>query len=356
MRLRQISAARTALLGSSLALATLAGLAGDVLTPRAAHAQKTDTVSLHNGDIFTGEIKEAGFGILKYSTNAASTIYIEWNQIAEITTTKVFQFEFSDGRRDVGSFLPGASPGQARLALEADTVVMPLLQITHVTRLKSNFWDRLDGSVDLGFSFTQDNDKLDFSLSTDLKVNAALNVFRAQFSGSFSRQDSASDIRQYNLPVVYQRQLPRRWFIAGLMNFQSNTQLSLDLRSSLIGGVGNRLAETDRLEFSLWAGLGGSRESFDDEDASTTFDGLVAANFDVFVFGNLDTSITSSLAAVPVLNEWPRVRLQFNGRFRHELVNNLYISFAIAEYFDSRPPSDTEKNSITFNTSVGWSF
>ena len=59
------------------------------------------------------------------------------------------------------------------------------------------------------------------------------------------------------------------------------------------------------------------------------------------------------IGVVPVLNEWPRMRIQFNTRFRHELVNNLYINFAIADYFDSQPPSETEKNSLTFNTSVG---
>ena len=45
-------------------------------------AQKTDIVTLHNGDKLTGEIKELDHAKLKYSTDDISTIYIEWAKIA----------------------------------------------------------------------------------------------------------------------------------------------------------------------------------------------------------------------------------------------------------------------------------
>ena len=42
------------------------------------HAQKTDSITMINGDVITGELKELYRGLLKYSTDSMGTIYIEW--------------------------------------------------------------------------------------------------------------------------------------------------------------------------------------------------------------------------------------------------------------------------------------
>ena len=41
--------------------------------------QKTDVITLKNGDKITGELKELQTGLLELSTDNMSTIYIEWD-------------------------------------------------------------------------------------------------------------------------------------------------------------------------------------------------------------------------------------------------------------------------------------
>ncbi|MEJ2319508.1 MAG: hypothetical protein P8Y21_09195, partial [Gemmatimonadales bacterium] len=67
-----------------------AGLFTIVLCAIPAHAQKTDALVLSNGDRITGEIKELTRGKVRLKTDPMGTVYIKWQDIASITSDKVF--------------------------------------------------------------------------------------------------------------------------------------------------------------------------------------------------------------------------------------------------------------------------
>ena len=50
----------------------------------ASFAQKTDVVTLLNGDKITGEVKYLRVGILTYKTDNMETVSIQWNKIKSI--------------------------------------------------------------------------------------------------------------------------------------------------------------------------------------------------------------------------------------------------------------------------------
>ena len=64
--------------------------------PVAAH-DKTDVVTLKNGDRFTGEIKGVAREALEFDTEAVGTINIEWPHIASITSTFDYEVEVTEG-------------------------------------------------------------------------------------------------------------------------------------------------------------------------------------------------------------------------------------------------------------------
>src|SRR6185436_15259639 len=80
-----------------------------------AHAAKTDVVVLKNGDRITGEVKTLEQGRLKYSTDNAGTIYIEWEDIASLTASRIFEVETIDGDIFHGSIEPGAEVATLKL-------------------------------------------------------------------------------------------------------------------------------------------------------------------------------------------------------------------------------------------------
>ena len=77
------------------------------LMPGSALGQKTDSVTVRNGDRMLGEIKELQRGQLKFKTDAMKTVYVEWPKVVTVKTDKVFEILLDDGRIYYGSLTPG---------------------------------------------------------------------------------------------------------------------------------------------------------------------------------------------------------------------------------------------------------
>src|SRR6187402_1924010 len=68
-----------------------------------AYAQKTDVITLANGDRITGEIISLSKGRLELKTDDVGTINIEWDNIVIISSPRFFEVETTDGRRLLGT-------------------------------------------------------------------------------------------------------------------------------------------------------------------------------------------------------------------------------------------------------------
>src|SRR6185503_19458291 len=114
-----------------------------------AHAQKTDIVTLGNGDRITGEVSSLNRGQLQYKTDDQGTIYIEWDKVATVTSTAQFEVGTSDGQRFVGSL--GSEPGRVLLVVATTgTERLLMTDVTVITKIGRSFWAKLDGSIDVG--------------------------------------------------------------------------------------------------------------------------------------------------------------------------------------------------------------
>jgi hypothetical protein len=71
--------------------------------PAAALADKTDVIYMRNGDRVTCEIKRLERGQLKVSTDGMGTVYIEWEDIAQLVSKELYIVELQDGKRVQGT-------------------------------------------------------------------------------------------------------------------------------------------------------------------------------------------------------------------------------------------------------------
>ena len=320
-------------------------------------AEKTDTLLLRNGDLLTGDFRELSRGLVSYKTDAMSTINVKWTRVLTATTEKQFEIHLDDGRRYVGSI--GASDTLGRVVIRAarDTVAVTTLSIVEMQRLKSSFWNRLDGSFDLGFDFTQQNKKVDLNLRTTIYYLMNRNRFSLSFDGSFSRQDSATDISRSNTTFLYSREFSRYWFAGVVGSLESNSQLSLDRRVALGVGPGRFFVFTNRIQLGSLLTIGVNREQFEGEDMRTTVPLALMTDFQFFNWSGMSTDVGSRFTIQPILNDPGRWRIIFTADLRQEIMSQLYLSVGIHEQYDSEPPSaDANKNDFSLTTSLGWTF
>jgi hypothetical protein len=172
-----------------------------------------------------------------------------------------------------------------------------------------------------------------------------------------SRQEVERTYRS-SLGFLYQRFLPQRWFAVALGRFQQNRELGLDMRTTIGGGAGRYLVQTNRSLVAVYGGVSFNREEYSSQTSGEgTTEAIAGFQFSRFSFGSRETELTVDLTLFPSISAWGRVRAELDARLKHEVLDDLFISLSFYDSFDSEPPaSGVEKNDFGLVTSLGWSF
>jgi hypothetical protein len=337
----------------------LAGFAV-VLCPRAVDAQKTDVVTLRNGDSITGEIREMTLGQLRLNTDAAGNIYIEWPQVAGLRSTRMLEMELASGIRVFGNLEP-LDDGRLAIVLPDRRLEIPLASLVSITAIESNFWTRLDGLISFGFDFAKANESR--TLNADFDVNYRARAFEISIDSDAYLQSQAGIEKTTRASVSFSGtwKFADRWGVVGISGFEHNAEIALDLRTTATLGISRTLSQTNHVRWRSVLGLGANWEKFVDEPRSAaSLEGVAATGFDWFVFGDRETSFNATLAFFPNLSDWGRVRMDFDTRLRRELVLDFFIAFSGFSKFDSRAPIGMgeagKTNDYGFSISLGYDF
>ena len=324
--------------------------------PGSLHAQKTDVITLDNGDRVTGEMKFLERGRLVFKTASMGTPGVEWAEVVTADTDKRFAIALADGTILFGSLRPGTADSVI-IVTDTASVATATQNVVSFERLKPDFWSALDGKIRAGIAFTQQNAKTDFTLGADVKYVRKSYLTRFDISYRFSRQDDTDDIYNLGANLAHGRQFTGRWFYIGFLDGARNSQLSLDWRGTIGGGLGRFLIQSNRSDLGVWVAPAYAYEQYTGESGNSTFPLILAADYLLVFKGAHDTDISSRLAVLPIIGGGGRWRLSFTLNFEREIVKNLDLGIGITELYDSQPPSaDAEKNDFSFTTYLGWSF
>ena len=158
MRALSVALART--------VATFA-LAGSMTATTAAQG-RTDIVTLANGDRITGEVVRLDRGRLEFKTDDIGTLYLEWDNLASLVTTRLVEVTTADGLTFLGS-LGQSTARSIAVASTGATAQLAMQDVTEITTIGRSFWRKLDGSFDVGFSYTRSSGIAQLNLKSDAK-------------------------------------------------------------------------------------------------------------------------------------------------------------------------------------------
>ena len=335
----------------------LSSLASPLRAQFVSDPEKTDSLRVRNGDWVVGDIRDMSLGIVTYKTDAMATVRVKWSRVLTAITSKQFEIHLGDGRRFVGSLRASDTLGRVVIQADRDTVEVAMPSVIELKRIKATLWDRLDGSLNFGFDFTQQNAKTDLFLQSEVRYLFNRNRLNLTLDGSFSRQDSVSNVTRGMARLVYLRELANLWFLIFGGSAEQNSQLSLNLRGAAGGGLGRFLILTSRMELTALAMLSYAREDFTGAEATHSVPLALVADYQFFDWSGLSTDLSSRLEIQPVVNAQGRWRISFAADVTQEVVNDLYLRIGLLEEYDSRPPAaDANRNDFSIRTSIGWNF
>lgn len=322
-----------------------------------ARAQKTDVVTLANGDRITGEVSTLDRGRLEYKTDDVGTLYIEWDKIATITSTALFEVGTSDGRRFVGSLRTDTV--QTLVVVEgAGPVSLPMSDVTVITSIGRGFWKKLDGSVDIGFSYTKSSEIAQLNLNSNTVYRSP--SFEARLTGSATATQTSDEEGRDDRGMVqmsYVRYRGARWFVGGGAGFESNESLGIKLRSQVSLAVGQRLVNTNRAQLSIGGGLALNDERGVDSEPTQNVEAIMTFRTSYFAYDFPKTNLDVGFQYFPSLSDFGRQRTQFDSTIRREIWKDVILAVSVFDTFDSQPPSaDADRNDVGVVLSFGWSY
>ncbi len=318
---------------------------------------KTDIVYFVNGDRIFCEIKELKRGRLTVKSVGFGTINIEWDKIANLESTFAFQLELQSGIRYTGSLKPGPEVGKLEVETAAGTSRLDMARVVTAKPLEQSFFQRMDGSVSIGYDFTQASTSTNWNSSASVFYRTEKWEANASAASLIKLQDGADEVSRQNGRFQYTRFFQKRWFALGIAQAEQNSNQALQIRGLGGGGIGRRLIQTNRTAISLFGGLVVTREKFEDTELVTNSEAAGGFSFDTFRFTSPEVQITADVLFLPSLTQAGRFRVQANASARLELLKDLFWQIAIYESFDSDPQSTlANRNDFSLSTSFGWSF
>jgi len=334
------------------------GLACFFLIAVASAAPKTDVLVFKNGDRLTGEIKSLQRGRLSFNTNATGTIGIEWDDVAYLSSDQNLQVELENGQRYLGHLrqsdqaaaLNVQTPGgQRRLAMD---------EVVYLNPIESTFVERLDGDISAGYNFTKASDVTQFNLSLEGNYRTEKRVTTLTAGSVLTDSSDNDSSERADIALRYIRLRPERWFTGGLFGFETNDELGLDLRTSIGGGGGRFLRQTNHNNIAILGALLLSHEEIDDSGSTEdSIEGQVSLNMQWFRYDEPELDFSTRLDIIPNLSDFGRVRAELDVSLKWEIVSDLFWDLSFYNSFDSDPPAVVaEKNDYGIITSVGWDF
>lgn len=304
------------------------------------YAQKSDTLILNNGDRITGEIKELSLGYLSYGTDDAGTIKVKWIRIAFLESKNQFDITTENGVRHFGSLGRGDSAGYVKILSYTDTLQVPMTELVEISRIKNSFWNRIDGQITAGFSFTRANRNTQLNGGLNLNYRNVNTNHSASYSIIFNSANGQDENQRQDASYTFNWLFADNWYTISVAGFQQNIQLGLQARTFAALGFGHVIMHDNNNLF-----LGGVAATINEEQdlegkGRLNSEGVLQVSYERFkVIGN-SFNLATDISYYPSLTTTGRHRVDYNLQLLWEIIGDLKWNVTFKYSSDTKPASE----------------
>ena len=317
-------------------------------------AQK-DSLVLKNGNVIVGEIKSLDKGVLTIETPYSKNDFtIEWGGIREIFSKSQFLVTLTSGTRINGTF-ESVEGGKKIVITDVSGLKTEATfgELVYLKGLKSDFWSRAYASIAAGLSFTKANDLRQYNVRSKVGYLADKWQLDLFYDDTRSSQDSVAETKRTEGGIAGKYFLQKDWYLAASLNFLSNTEQALKLRTTGKLGVGKYIVHTNKQYWGLGAGLSFNNESFTNgTESRKSLEGYFGSELNLFDIGDL--SLFNNIWVYPSFTEDGRWRTDFNFDAKYDLPLDFYIKLGFTLNYDNRPAVKGKETDYVLAFSIGW--
>ena len=281
-------------------------------------------------------------------------------KIKKIKTTQSYLITLNTGMRINGVFFSEGSKiritGIQRTlgGVQNISILVQPSEIVLVRQIDPNFWSRFSANIDIHYSFTRSNNLRQYSSSSSITYRADLWNIKGSYNALNSRQDSIEPTDRTEVDISFTYLLQRDYYITSTANFLSNTEQSLDLRTTARGGLGKYILHTNQAYIGISAGIAFNNEVYDSdiEEGRQSLESFLGTELNLFDTGDLNFNLSATI--FPSLTESRRIRADLSGNLKYDLPLDFYIKAWLSVNYDNRSVSGTNNLDYMVQTGFGW--
>ncbi len=329
-------------------------------------AQKSqDVIVMKNGDRFTCEIKGLSAGVLSVKLDYVDgTIAMQWSKVARLESDRLFLVQTESGTVYTGKISTTGASNDPPIKIEIAEVTgkeveVPQRKIIKLSQTSESFWHRFDGAVNTGFLYSKGNESVQYNLSSQVAYTRERWSSQASFNSSFA-SNSGADITTRNQTNISTMRLLRwnNWFYAGSAAFLQSSVQEISLQTTLGGGIGRYLKNTNRASVSVLGGFGwqnvGYTQNVAGQGTENTAVAFVSSQVKVFKFKKTNLDLSASL--IPAISDAGRVHFNTNAVYYVKIISDLSWNFSFYGSWDTRPPATFPKSDYGSSSGLSWTF
>jgi len=331
-----------------------------LLVPFLAYSQKTDKVLLTNNDWITGEIKKLDYGKVNFKTDAAGTIQIKWDHIYQMKSDKYFEISLGRGKKYFGSIdVTDEDENFTMLIItEEEELKIDMNRVVEITPIKNRFWARIDGNLDLGYSYTKGSEVKQWNSSFRIDYRPTNSLTSIYGTSIFTEQPEREPASKQDLGFAYRYFTKSNFAYSAFAGLQQNSELGMDLRSFVgLGMSKSWLRSNLQRLISTIAFIVNEERSGEQTDRQKNFEGLIRTEYHIFRYSDPEIDLTMYFDFFPSFTVKDRYRTDLDIKLKYELFSDFYFGISFYHNLDTKPPESAISTSDWgITTSVGYTF
>jgi hypothetical protein len=327
---------------------------------------KTDVIVLKNGDRITGEVKKLENGILDVDLDYVDgTLNIDWLKVERLESKALFLVKLQDGTIFSASIVEREALKGTPLTIEIrpegqESIVVERSTVVQMTQTSESLWHRFSGSISLGATFAKANSTTQYNFGSELDYLATRWGSRLSYGSNLSSSTGASTATRNQVDFIADRLFTRKnYFYAGTAGFLQSTVQGIQRQTNVGFGVGRYLKNTNRVRFSVLAGLGWQRATYvappGTNPVQNTGVGLLSTNLQIFSFKKTRLNVDAAMA--PALTpEIGRIFSKLNATYYLKLFGKIDWNLSLYGNWDTRPPAQLPSSDYGTRTGLSYTF
>jgi hypothetical protein len=267
------------------------------------------------------------------------TVFIEWEDILQIVSDTGQTVELTNGQRFYGPLEKPRDEDMLRVNTEQGGVGVNTMDVVSMYPVESGFWERLDITASLGFSWDKGSGVGKYNVGLDSEYRRTQSITRAGLSAELTTQQGRNDTSRANINASHVVFRKNKRYLDYFGNLESNDELGIDVRALAGAGYGWVPIRSNRNWFYIGGGLAVNREIPTTGESENNLEGVAMLNYEYYKYSSPERKFSVRLVMFPSLTDLGRWRADFTTDFRFEVFEDFFWVLDFYANYDSDPIS-----------------